>query len=77
MLDNAPLKDLLGKNGAARRATEGNAVFAPGLPESERRACRVIATDRASVRYRALRPDDAAFANAQSAGPRLPTFSKT
>src|SRR5438045_308928 len=28
---------------------------------SERRACRVIDTDRTSVRYRALRPDDAAL----------------
>jgi len=28
---------------------------------SERRACRVIGTDRTSVRYRALRPDDCAL----------------
>src|SRR4051794_11048581 len=28
---------------------------------SERRACRVIGTDRASVRYRAVRPEDGAL----------------
>ena len=28
---------------------------------SQRRACRVIATDRTSVRYRATRPDDGAL----------------
>ena len=31
MLDNAALKDLLGKSGDARRATGGGAVSAPGL----------------------------------------------
>ncbi len=30
---------------------------------SERRACRVLRTDRTSVRYRADRPDDGACAN--------------
>ena len=29
-----------------------------GLAMSERRACRVVATDRSSVRYRRRRPDD-------------------
>jgi putative transposase len=28
---------------------------------SERRACRVIGTNRASMRYRAMRPDDGAL----------------
>ena len=31
MLDNAALKDLLGKSGDARRTTEGGDVSAPGL----------------------------------------------
>src|SRR6266550_2863870 len=33
MLDNAALKDLLGKSGDARRATGGGAVSAPGLQD--------------------------------------------
>ncbi len=58
MLDNVALKDLLGKNGDARRALGGCGISAADLEMSQRRACRVIDGDRASVRYQARRPDD-------------------
>src|SRR3954452_4160424 len=58
MLDNAALKDLLGKPAARREAAR---YLRQAFQISERRACRVIGTDRASVRYRALRPDDGAL----------------
>ncbi|HOT84118.1 MAG TPA: IS3 family transposase [Candidatus Defluviicoccus seviourii] len=60
MLDNAGLKDLLGKKmvtPAARR--EAVAHLQESLGMSERRACRVVGADRKSMRYRSTRPDDA------------------
>ena len=42
---------------AARRTAVAH--LAETYEMSERRACRVIAADRSSVRYRAERPDDA------------------
>jgi putative transposase len=44
---------------AARR--EAARYLRHAFQMSERRACRVIGSDRASVRYRALRPDDGAL----------------
>src|ERR1700720_4105003 len=52
MLDNAALKDLLGKKvvtPAARR--EAARYLRQAYEMSERRACRVIGTDRTSMRY--------------------------
>ncbi|WP_407696283.1 IS3 family transposase [Sphingobium sufflavum] len=59
MLDNAGLKDLLSKKlvtPAAKR--EAVAHLQALLDVSERRACRVIAADRTSVRYRSRRAGD-------------------
>ncbi|QZO02090.1 IS3 family transposase [Chenggangzhangella methanolivorans] len=58
MLDNAALKDLLGKvvTPAARR--EAVAYLAEAFEMSERRACRVVGADRMSVRYEGTRGDD-------------------
>jgi putative transposase len=42
---------------AAKR--EAVAHLRSAFPVSERRACSTLATDRASVRYRSIRPDDA------------------
>jgi putative transposase len=44
---------------AARRTAVAH--LAESYEMSERRACRVIAADRSSVRYRSQRPDDAAL----------------
>ena len=44
---------------AARRAAVGHARTTHGI--SERRACRIFAVDRGSVRYRHRRPDDGAL----------------
>ncbi len=68
MLDNAALKDLLGKavRPAARR--EAVAYLRQAFEMSERRACRVIGGDRTSVRYRGVRPDDEAGAAALPRG---------
>jgi putative transposase len=44
---------------AARR--EAATYLRQAFQMSERRACRVIGTDRASMRYRAIRPDDGAL----------------
>ena len=44
---------------AARR--EAATYLRQTFQMSERRACRVIGTDRASIRYRALLPDDGAL----------------
>ncbi|WP_123695668.1 IS3 family transposase [Allostella humosa] len=62
MLDNAALKDLLGKKvvtPAARRVAAAHLRAAYAM--SERRACRVLGVDRSSVRYAATRPDDGAL----------------
>jgi len=59
MLDNAALKDLLGKKMVTPAACrEAGAHLRGGFAMSERRACRVVATDRSSVRYRHRRCDD-------------------
>ena len=50
MLDTAALKDLSGKSGDARGTTGGDDVSRQTFEMSERRACRVIGTDRTSVR---------------------------
>ncbi|MFD1768070.1 IS3 family transposase [Sphingorhabdus buctiana] len=60
MLDQAALKDLLGKKvltPAAKREAVAHLQACHGM--SERRACRVIDADRKSVRYRSARDDDA------------------
>ncbi|MCX8498202.1 MAG: IS3 family transposase [Caulobacteraceae bacterium] len=60
MLDNVALKDLLGKKMVTPAAHREAAAYLQSTYEmSQRRACRVIGTDRASVRYQATRPDDA------------------
>ncbi|WP_438810743.1 IS3 family transposase [Sphingobium chlorophenolicum] len=59
MLDNAGLKDLLGKKvvtPAAQRDAVAHLQMTLGM--SERRACRVISADRKSMRYRSCRADD-------------------
>jgi len=58
MLDNAALKDLLGKmvTPAARR--EAVAHLRTALEMSERRACTILGASRMTVRYRSLRPPD-------------------
>src|SRR5689334_14850022 len=60
MLDNAALNcwEKVVKPAARREAA---AYLRQAFQMSERRACRVIGTDRASVRYQALRPDDDAL----------------
>jgi hypothetical protein len=55
MLADAGLKDLLGKNGDARCTPRDRRVFAPAYEMSERRVCRIIGCDRASVHYQAER----------------------
>ncbi|MFC0147434.1 MULTISPECIES: IS3 family transposase [Sphingobium] len=60
MLDQAALKDLLGKKvltPAAQREAVAHLQACHGM--SERRACRVIDADRKSVRYRSKRDNDA------------------
>ncbi|MBU7588627.1 IS3 family transposase [Sphingopyxis sp. DBS4] len=62
MLDQAALKDLLGKKvltPAAKREAVAHLQACHGM--SERRACRVIDADRKSVRYRSTRDDDTAL----------------
>jgi len=62
MLDNAGLKDLLGKRWvtpAVRR--EAVAHLWASLGVSERRACGIIGADRTSIRYRSRRGGDAAL----------------
>ncbi|WP_239807512.1 IS3 family transposase [Croceicoccus hydrothermalis] len=62
MLDQAALKDLLGKKvltPAAKREAVAHLQTCHGM--SERRACRVTDADRKSVRYRSTRDDDAAL----------------
>nr|WP_237708141.1 IS3 family transposase [Oceanicola sp. S124] len=60
MLDNAILKDVAAKKLVApgvKREAVAHVVEVHGV--SQRRACRVLAVDRSSVRYRGVRPDDA------------------
>ncbi len=61
MLDNAALKDLLGKV-VTPTVRRGAAMYLrQALDRSERRACRVIGTDGAGVRYQSLRTGDGAL----------------
>ncbi|HKD67410.1 MAG TPA: IS3 family transposase [Candidatus Binataceae bacterium] len=62
MLDNAALKDLLGKNGlrpAARRTAVVKMMERHGL--SQRRAYELVGLDRSTLRYRCRRPEDTAI----------------
>ena len=58
MLDNSALRDLQEKSGDARRRLQAVAHLSQASEMSERRACRVIGWDQASVRYQATRRDD-------------------
>ena len=73
--ENAKLKKLLGRGDARQRHAEGHQFKKMVTPVarreavahlkvtfevSERRACWVLGADRTSVRYRSIRPDDAA-----------------
>jgi putative transposase len=58
MLDNAALKDLLGKMVMPVACREAVAHLRREFAMSERPACRVVVADRSSVRYRRRRPDD-------------------
>ena len=62
MLDNAALKDLLGKNvlkPAAQRLAASRVMERHGL--SQRHACRLVGIDRSTLRYQGKRPDDGAL----------------
>ena len=62
MLDNAALKDLLGKNvskPAAQRLAVNKVMERHGL--SQRHACRFVGMNRSSLRYRGRRPGDRRF----------------
>jgi len=61
MLDNVALKDLLEKNGDARRPSRGCGVSTVDLRDESAWACRGIGTNRTSMRYRATRPDKGAL----------------
>ena len=52
---------------AARR--EATTYLRQTFEMSERRACRVIGTDRTSVRYQSVRPDDVALRERLKASP--------
>jgi putative transposase len=59
MLDNAALKDLLGKKRlkpVARKAAVARLVEQRGL--SQVRACRLVGLNRSSMNYRPRRPND-------------------
>jgi hypothetical protein len=59
MLDNVALKDPAGKRVVTPAAhREAAAHLRSAYEMSERRACRVLSVNRASVRYQATRPDD-------------------
>ena len=58
MLDNVALKDLRGKVVRPAAHLEAAAYLQSTYGISERPACQVIGSDRASVRYQATRPDD-------------------
>lgn len=55
MVDNAGLRDLLPRNGDARREAEAVAYLQTTLEVSKRRACAVVGADRTSIRYRSCR----------------------
>jgi hypothetical protein len=61
MLDNAALKDLLGKNPkpAAQRLAVKKVMERHGL--SQRHACRLVGMDRLTLHHRGKRPDDSAL----------------
>jgi len=62
MLDNAALKDLLGKKWwtpAAKRRAVAHLMNAHGM--SEQRACKAIGCCRMTIRYQTTRADDAAL----------------
>ena len=62
MLDQAAFKELLTKkNGRARRRARGCRPSQGVLEMSERRACRLIAADRKTMRYRSRRPPETAL----------------
>lgn len=62
MLNEAGLRDLLGKKWSGPAAKrEAVAHLRNRFEMSERRACAVIAADRAMIRYRSIRPDDRAL----------------
>jgi hypothetical protein len=61
MLDNAALKDLLGRTAEACGA-KGSAEKVDGTPWAEPTPCvRLMGWDRATMRYQRRRPDDAAL----------------
>lgn len=49
------LRELLSKNGRARRQAGGGGASAAALGQSERRACSIVGADRKIVRYRSRR----------------------
>src|SRR4051794_24585806 len=58
MLDAAALRELLSKNGRARRQARSVAHLQTVMGLSERRACCIVSADRKMVRYRPCRPPD-------------------
>ncbi|WP_425404068.1 IS3 family transposase [Hwanghaeella sp.] len=59
MLDNAILKDVAFKKMVTPGAKRDAVLHVQAAFEvSQRRACKVLAVDRSSVRYRSIRPDD-------------------
>jgi len=58
ILDNAALKELLEKMVTPAAGREAVAHLRGKFAMSERRACRVVAVDRSSLRYQRRRPDD-------------------
>jgi putative transposase len=55
MLDAAALRELLSKNGRARRRRAAVAHLQAVMSLSERRACSIVGADRKMVRYRSSR----------------------
>jgi hypothetical protein len=58
MLDNAALKELLKKMAGPAAKREAVAHLRSALAMSERRACRLVAADRTTIRCRARLPPD-------------------
>ncbi|GAA4482865.1 hypothetical protein GCM10023157_23880 [Gluconacetobacter asukensis] len=63
VLNEAALRELLGKMVGPAVKREAAAHLREMFTMSERRACRGIAVDRTMVRYRSLRPDDGMLRN--------------